>query len=136
MPGLGLITAMTILAEVGAIDRFRRRSSVANYAGLVPVGRDSNEKVYRGGITRRGPAHLRAVLVEAAWIAMPRVPRYRALYERVAERKSKATAIVAVARRMLEDSWTMLKTDQAFRYGPGEAGRSQEAGDSRSSVAG
>lgn len=116
MPGIGLITALTILAELGNLKRFRSRAAVANYAGLVPVVRDSNQKHYSGGISHRGSNHLRAVLGEAAWMAVPRVPVYRHLFERVEQKKNKATAIVAVARRMLEDAFTLLKRDEAFRY--------------------
>ena len=116
MPGIGLITAMTILAELGDLNRFRSRAAVANYAGLVPVCRSSNDKRYSGGITHRGSKHLRCVLGEAAWTAMPRVPVYRALFDRIAQKKNKLVAITAVARRMLEDAFTMLKRDQAFRY--------------------
>lgn len=116
MPGIGLITAMTILAELGNLNRFRSRAAVANYAGLVPVVRDSNQKHYSGGISHRGSNHLRAVLGEAAWMAVPRVPAYRHLFDRIERKKNKATAIVAVARRMLEDAFTLLKRDEAFRY--------------------
>jgi transposase len=116
MPGVGLITALTILAELGNLTRFPSRAAVANYAGLVPVIRDSNTKHFSGGITHRGSRHLRAVLVEAAWMAEPRVPAYHDLFDRVQRKKGKGTAIVAVARRMLEDSYTILKKDQAFRY--------------------
>lgn len=116
MPGIGLITALTILAELGKLSRFRSRAAVANYAGLVPVLRASNEKHYSGGISHRGSTHLRAVLTEAAWMAVPRVPAYEHLFERIGKKKNKATAIVAVARQMLEDAWTMLKKDEAFRF--------------------
>jgi transposase len=116
MPGVGLITALTILAELGDLARFHSRASVANYAGLVPVIRDSDGKRYRGGITHRGSSHLRHVMTEAAWMAVPRAPVYHDLFERVASRRGKAKAIVAVARRMLEDAWTMLRKDEAFRY--------------------
>ena len=116
MPGIGLITAMTILAELGNLNRFRSRAAVANYAGLVPVCRNSNDKRYSGGITHRGSKHLRAVLAEVAWMAVPRVPVYRAMFDRIAEKKNKLVAVTAVARRMLEDAFTMLKRDEAFRY--------------------
>jgi transposase len=116
MPGIGLITAMTILAELGNLARFRSRAAVANYAGLVPVCRSSNDKRYSGGITHRGSKHLRAMLVEAAWMAVPRVPVYRAMFDRIAQKKNKLVAVTAVARRMLEDAFTMLKRDEAFRY--------------------
>lgn len=116
MPGIGLITALTVLAELGDLGRFRGRAAVANYAGLVPVMRDSNEKHYHGGITHRGSSHLRHVMTEAAWVAVFRVPVYSDLFARVAGRKGKAVAIVAVARRMLEDGWTLLRRDEAFRF--------------------
>ena len=118
MPGIGVITALTILAELGDLKRFKNRAAVANYAGLVPVMRDSNNKHYSGGITHCGSSHLRAVLSEAAWTAVKRVPIYQALYERIAARRGKQVAIVAVARRMLEDAVRMLWKQEAFRFVP------------------
>lgn len=126
MPGMGLITALTILAELGDLLRFRSRAAVANYAGLVPRHRDSDQKRWSGQITHRGSAHLRGVLIEAAWIAAPRVPVYQALFDRVERKKNKKTAIVAVARRMLEDAWMLLIKDEAFRYVPAFLGDTQE----------
>jgi transposase len=115
MPGVGLITALTILAELGNINRFRSRAAVANYVGLVPVLRSSNDKSCSGHITKRGSKHLRAVLIEAAWEGVRRVPKYQMIFERIATRRGRKIAIVAMARRMLEDAWTMLKKDEAFR---------------------
>ena len=51
-------------------------------------------------------------------MAAPRVPVYQALFDRVERKKNKKTAIVAVARRMLEDAWMLLIKDEAFRYVP------------------
>jgi transposase len=115
MPGIGPITSLTILAELGDINRFASRAGLSNYAGIVPVVRTSNQKGFSGHITRRGPAHLRSVLVEAAWTAIGRVPQYAAIYNRIAAKKAKQIAVVAVARRILEDAWTMLKRDEVFR---------------------
>jgi transposase len=115
MPGVGPVTSLTILAEPGDFERFKSRAAVSNYAGIVPVMRSSNEKGFSGHITRRGPAHLRSVLVEAAWTAVGRVPQYALIYNRIGAKKAKQIAIVAVARRMLEDAWTMLKKDEVFR---------------------
>jgi transposase len=131
MPGVGLITSLTVLAELGDIDRFRSRAAVSNYAGLVPVLRESNDKRYQGGITKQGPSHLRAVLVEAAWAACRRAPRYAHQYDRIKQRRGAQTAIIAVARRMLEDMYVMLKKDEAFRYASppnvGDAASSRQA---------
>ena len=116
IPGVGLITALTILAELGDWRRFRSRAAVSNYAGLVPRLRASNEKCWSGGITHQGSSHLRAMLIEAAWMAVEKVPVYRSLFQRVEYKAGKKTAIVAVAREMLEDAFTMLRKDEAFRY--------------------
>jgi len=138
MPGVGLLVALTILAELGDWRRFRSRAAVANYAGLVPVIRDSNSKHYAGGITHRGPSHLRSVLVQAAWAGVKRAPAFQALFERVAQRRGRQVAIIAVARRMLEDAFTMLRKDQAFRFAPvvRSAGASTSGCEVASSVAG
>lgn len=116
IPGVGLVTALTVLAELGDLDRFRSPAAVSNYAGLVPVLRESNDKRYQGAITKRGSSHLRSALVEAAWSAIRRVPRYAHQYDRIKQRRGAQTAIVAVARRLLEDMYVMLRKRQAFRY--------------------
>jgi transposase len=121
MPGIGLITALTILAELGDWSRFKSRAAVANYAGLVPVVRDSNDKHFRGGISHRGSNPLRAVLTEAAWVAIRRVPKYQGLYTRVRFKRNAATAIVAVARELLEDAFTLLTKQENFKYVPTSA---------------
>lgn len=116
MPGIGLITALTILAELGDMKRFPSRAAVANYAGLVPIIRDSNDKHYSGGITHRGSGHLRAMLIEAALVAVRHVQAYSDLYGRISAKKNKPTGLVAVARRMLEDAFTMIRKEEAFRF--------------------
>jgi transposase len=116
MPGVGLITALTVLAELGDLSRFRSRASVSHYAGLTPRQHDSNDRHRPGHITHCGSAHLRAVLVEAAWVSIPRAPAYDQMYQRIKTRRGGCVAVVAVARRMLEDLFTMLTKQEAFRH--------------------
>ena len=59
---------------------------------------DFYDKRYQGWITKRGSSHLRSVLVEAAWVAVPRVPRYGDQYDRIKQRRGAQKAIVAIAR--------------------------------------
>jgi transposase len=115
MPGVGRITALTVLAELGKLSRFNRRSAVANYAGLVPVQRQSNDKTFRGQVTKRGSNHLRRVLTEAAWQAIRRSVKYGQQYERLKATRGSQKAVTAVARKMLEDMYTLLKTNTVFR---------------------
>lgn len=125
MPGVGLITAMTVLGELADIGRFKSRASVANFSGLVPVNRSSNEKNWQGSIKSQGPRHLRRVLGEAAWSAIGSSVKYGEIYQKIVEVKGKkAVAATAIARRMIEDMYTMLKTRCAFedKSSKGDAG--------------
>jgi len=65
--GVAKLTATTIVAEVGELSRFARPKLLMGYSGAVPSEHSSGERVRRGAITRTGNAHLRRVVVEAAW---------------------------------------------------------------------
>jgi len=65
--GIDDLTALTIAAELGDPRRFATAPSIMAYVGLVPSEHSSGAKRARGGITKTGNAHLRRVLVEAAW---------------------------------------------------------------------
>jgi transposase len=118
MPGVGPLTALTILAELGDYRRFRRRSAVAAFSGLVPSSKRSNRTVRYGRLTKRGPGALRRILIQACVHAARAVPRYRTLYERLKAAGRGNRAKAAIARQMLEDAWTMLMKREAFRLCP------------------
>jgi transposase len=65
--GVALITAATIVTELGEISRFASPRQLMAYSGAVPREASSGERTRRGGITKTGNAHLRRVVVEAAW---------------------------------------------------------------------
>jgi transposase len=65
--GIGAITAVGIVAESGDLRRFASAPAFMAYTGLVPSEHSSGRRQQRGGITRTGNAHLRFLLVEAAW---------------------------------------------------------------------
>lgn len=65
--GIGAITAVGIVAESGDLRRFASAPAFMAYTGLVPAEHSSGSRQQRGGITRTGNAHLRFLLVEAAW---------------------------------------------------------------------
>lgn len=69
MRGIKLLTATTIVSEVGDLGRFASPRQLMAYAGLVPSEHSSGSRLRRGCITKSGNAHLRRVLVEAAWHA-------------------------------------------------------------------
>jgi transposase len=65
--GVARLSAATIVAEVGQLSRFARPRQLMGYTGAVPSEHSSGERVRRGAITKTGNAHLRRILVEAAW---------------------------------------------------------------------
>jgi transposase len=67
MRGVQLITAVTVAAEIGDLKRFRTAGQLMSFVGAVPSERSSGGSRRQGRITKTGNAHVRRVLVEAAW---------------------------------------------------------------------
>jgi transposase len=65
--GIALVSAVTIVAEVGALSRFERAPQLMGYSGLGAREDSSGSRTRRGGITKTGNAHLRRIVIEAAW---------------------------------------------------------------------
>ena len=65
--GVGKIVAVSIVAEVGSLSRFTNPRQLMSYSGMVSSEHSSGARIQRGGITKTGNAHLRRVIVEAAW---------------------------------------------------------------------
>ena len=68
--GIGLVTAMTVLAAIGDINRFAHPSQLVGYAGLGARVHESGQTHNTGGITKQGRRELRAAMVETAWVAV------------------------------------------------------------------
>ena len=115
MTGLGPITIITILAEIGDHTRFGTPEQLTSYAGLTPSHRDSGEVVRHGHITRQGSVWLRTAMVEAALPAILHDPTIRARYENLKKRIGAMKARTAIAREMLEIVWYMLYNDEDYR---------------------
>jgi transposase len=119
-PGVGPRTAETVVAYLGEAGRFRSGKQVSAYAGLVPRQYQSGGSDRRGRITRRGPALLRKLLVECAWVMLRYNAWARAVYARLSRGKArKKQAIVALARKLLVCCWAMLRDGAPWREGPG-----------------
>jgi transposase len=111
--GIGLYSALLIVAEIGEPDRFRSAKQVGAYAGLTPRVHQSGGHCYRGSITRQGSAWLRWILVEAAMKAIRKDPALKNFYTRVRKRSSAKIARVAAARKLAEICWRRLRRWQA-----------------------
>ena len=106
--GVGLLTAMTFLTEMGDRTRFENRRQVAAYLALCPASFESGESYNRKGhITRQGPSRLRRMLCRAVWSSLSRDPEVSAAYERIKGGKPqrKKKAIVALTRSLGIKMW-------------------------------
>jgi len=122
IPGVGPRTAETVVAYLGDAGRFTRGKQVSAYGGLVPRQYQSGETDRRGRITKRGPALLRKLLVECAWVMLRYNPWARAVYARLSRGKArKKQAIVALARKLLVRCWAMLRDGTPWRDDPAAA---------------
>jgi transposase len=117
IPGVGPRTAETVAAYLGDPRRFATGKQVSAYAGLVPRQFQSGASDRRGRITRRGPALLRKLLVECAWVMLRYNTWARSVYQRLTRGGTarKKQAIVALARKLLVRCWAMLRDDAPWR---------------------
>jgi transposase len=99
--GIGRYTAMLIIAEVGEVKRFPTARHLCAWAGLTPTVRSSDVKARLGHISHQGSTILRWALTEAAQHAPTGGGPLRAQYERIAKRRGRKVAKVAVARQIL-----------------------------------
>lgn len=108
MPGVGTLTAMVFLTELGNLERFANRRQLAAYLGLTPSARESGAQDDRKGhITRQGSARVRHVLCQAAWASVRCCEKSKATYltiRRGTPKRSKI-AIVALMRRLGIAMW-------------------------------
>lgn len=114
--GVGLISAATVLAEIGNFARFRTADQLCSYAGLVPRVHQSGNRRWDGHITHEGPSELRHVLIESAWVAVRWDSKWREVYQQIADRRGKKIAIVAVARRLLITMFYLIRNQEKYSF--------------------
>lgn len=106
--GIALTTAVTVAAEVGEFSRFATPRQLMGYSGAVASEHSSGAQVRRGGITKAGNAHLRRVLVEAAWAYRHRPTVGATLRKRQAKTSAEAQAIAWKAQHRLHGRYRTL----------------------------
>jgi transposase len=118
VPSVGPVTAATFIALVDDIARFDSKAKLSSYLGLVPRQYSSGEKQQRGHITKAGNSRVRSLLVECAWgLLRRRNPSSAPLEQwalRIAARRGKRIAAVALARKLAGILYAMTKHERAF----------------------
>jgi transposase len=116
LPGFGVITAMSVLAAIGEIQRFPSARHLASYSGLTPGLEQSGSKYPEKGITKEGRKELRWALVEVAQRAVKSDPHWKQRFQELEKRMHRNQAIVAIARQLLELVWYVLTRRQPYRH--------------------
>ena len=137
--GVAKITAVSIVAEVGSLSRFEKPRQLMGYSGLVSSEFSSGNRIQRGGITKTGNAHLRRVILEAAWayqhrpwvgdalrkrqqgldpqikeIAWKAQSRLHTRYKKLSARgKNKNQIVTAIGRELLGFIWAIAVRTEA-----------------------
>jgi len=108
-PGVGPITALAFVLVIGDPARFANSKKLASYLGLIPSEDSSGGKQRLGHISKQGNAMLRGLLVEAVHVAVRHDAEWKRDYRRLAMRKNRSIAVVAVARKLAVRLWWMWR---------------------------
>ena len=115
--GMNLVSAISLLAEIGDIHQFETSKQLTAYAGLATSTRQSNETTRHGKITKQGRKRLRTVAIRAVLSMVNRTDTpLMKFYSKKKEEKGSGKAICATARKLLTIIFVMLKKDLDYWY--------------------
>jgi len=117
VPGIGPITSIGIMAEIGDITRFKYFKQLASYVGLVPRLHQSGENRKTGDITYRSNNYLRPLLIESAWQAIRVDPAMLKYYQDRCLKGNAKKAIVKVARKLLSKIMYVMRNRVKYERG-------------------
>jgi len=112
IPGVGPTVAVTFLAAVDSIDRFKNPHGLESYFGLTPGEHSSSDSKHRTGLTKAGSTAVRSLMVQAAWSAVrsrPNDPMVLWAANIIRRNNKKNVAVVALARKMVGIMFALLR---------------------------
>jgi transposase len=115
IPGIGLILAHTLLAEIGQIERFKSHRALANYCLLAPIpddtGEDDGSKPIGRHLGKRGNQTLKWAMLEAARLAVRKGGKWRRIFDAATQngRNSRNRGYIKVARELVKVVYVVLK---------------------------
>ena len=111
--GIGLITAVTLRAEIGRFDRFQSGKQLARFCGLSPRNASSGQRQADAGLIKAGNPQLRAVIIEAAHRLMRYDRRWVEFRQRLRQRQKPVSVIAAaVANRWMRWLYHQMQPEQ------------------------
>lgn len=117
IPGIGPLTAASILVEIGDVKRFATFYHLNSFVGLLPMEHSSGETESKGMLTVRKHRQLRSDLVESAWTAKRTDPAMTLYFQEQIKRKESKIVIIKIARKLLNRIRYVLLHQQPYEYG-------------------
>jgi len=116
IPGIGLISAITLLSELESVYRFKSLDKLCSYIGLVPTTNSSSDTERVGSITPRSNQYLRGMIIESAWIAIRSDRSLALVYSNLCKRMKPNKAIIRIAKKLLNRIRYVLKNQTEYEY--------------------
>jgi transposase len=117
IPGIGPLTAASILVEIGDVKRFETFYHLNSFVGLLPMEHSSGENENKGILTVRKHRQLRSDLVESAWTAKRTDPAMSLYFQEQVKRKDSKIVIIKIARKLLNRVRYVLINQTTYEYG-------------------
>ncbi len=117
IPGIGPLTAASLLVEIGDIKRFDTFYHLNSFIGLLPMEHSSGESENKGILTVRKHRQLRSDLVESAWTAKRTDPAMSLYFQEQVKRKDSKIVIIKIARKLLNRIRYVLVNQTEYEYG-------------------
>jgi len=118
VPGIGEVASKTTYAAISTVKRFKRAKQLTSYCGLVPSVFSSGERANYGHITREGRSEVRHAVVQGVRALLRSTDSdgkpLRKWYERIARRRGSKTAVVALARKLIEIIFYVLRDRRPY----------------------
>lgn len=114
IPGIGDMVSATLISEIGDFERFTEPEYLSSYAGLVPKVFQSGDKTRYGKITKQGSTYIRRALINASWVSIREDEKIRRIFTRIAKRRGRKKAIVAISRRLLCWCWHLVINNETW----------------------
>lgn len=116
IPGVGISTGATILAEIGNINNFKSSTKLIAFAGLDPKLKESGKYQGKTLISKRGSKYLRSAIWQSAMVAARVDPMFKKIYQDKRNKgKSHKYAVTAVANKMTKVIYSVLKNNRPFK---------------------
>ena len=114
VPGIGLLTSILLLVEIGDIKRFKTLDELSGMVGIIPNTDSSGESERIGEMTKRGKKSLRTALIESSWVAIRMDPELGLSFGVYRKRMEPTKAIVRIARKLLNRIRRVLLTKEPY----------------------